>query len=262
MVYTKPCPICKDILIYPYKYLYNRSIRENRHCRSCAAKLVNKPRKIKSFSRRCPSCNGLLEYSVYHTWWWANKHNQVCRMCGHAGKILTEKTKQKISLATQGEKNPMYGHHHTEVVKCFISNNNKGNKSKSGQICDINAKMNMRSAAIKRIKIQGTSRSYNPVACDYMDKITSFSFIHARNSKDEYEFRGYFADGYDKNKNIWFEYDESYHYKKDGILKNKDINRMYEIIQYLGCRFIRYNEHTKLLTEYFHGGIQKTLDNI
>lgn len=260
MAYTKPCPSCGDILTYPEKYLYNRSIRENRKCRSCASKQVNEPRRIKSFTRRCPSCNILLEYSVYHTWWWANKYNQVCRTCGHIGKRLSEKTKQKISLATQKEKNPMYGYHHTEVVKSFISNRNKGNKSKSGQVCDADTKMNMRTAAIKRIKIQGTSRSYNPLACDFMDSMKSYNFIHARNSGDEYRYRGYFADGYDEIKNIWFEYDEPYHFTKDGTLKHKDVNRMIEILTYLGCRFIRYNEREKLLTEHFMDGSQKILD--
>jgi hypothetical protein len=209
--------------------------------------------------RKCSGCDIDLEYSSYHSWWWANRHNQVCRGCAHTGKILTDETKRKISLVVSGKGNPMYGHHHTKKVKQFISLNNKGNRSKSGQICDADTKMNMRKAAIKRIKIQGTSRSYNPVACDFMDAIKKYKFLHARNSSDEYQFRGYFADGYDKNRNIWFEYDEPHHYR-NGLLKKKDFFRMREVIDNLHCRFLRYNEQKKVMIEYFSDENEKPLD--
>ena len=59
------------------------------------------------------------------------------------------------------------------------------------------------------------------------------------------------VDGYDKEKNIVFEYDEKRHYKDvyNNILKDKDINRQNEIIAKLGCRFFRYNETIDLLYE-------------
>lgn len=180
--------------------------------------------------------------------------------CAHTGKKLSDVTKQKISLATCGNKNPMYGHKHTKNVKQFISLNNRGNKSKTGQLCSENVKMNMRNSAIARIKIQGTSRSYNPIACIYMDTlIPKLNLIHAKNSPDEYKFRGYFADGYDVKNNIWFEYDEPHHFKKDGTLKDKDVNRMNEIIKYLSCRFFRYDERNKILAEHFQDGTLKIM---
>lgn len=251
MAYTKQCPDCGNPMEYSAKYLYNRSVRKNSSCRSCSSKRNNDGRRITLFTRRCPQCKTELEYSVYHTWWWANKCNQVCRVCAHTGKPLSTRTKEKISSETIGSKNPMYGRHHTSAVKTFISQNNRGNKSKSGQTCDEDAKMNMRNAAIKRIQIQGTSRSYNPNACIFMDTMKpNYNFVHAANSGDEFQFRGYFADGYDKHKNIWFEYDEPYHYKNNGTLRRKDVARMNEIIRHLGCKFIRYDEAHKLLREY------------
>ena len=59
----------------------------------------------------------------------------------------------------------------------------------------------------------------------------------------------YYPDGYDKEKNIVFEYDESHHYYKDGSLKCKDIKRQIEIIKYINCKFIRYNERDDKLYE-------------
>ena len=44
--------------------------------------------------------------------------------------------------------------------------------------------------------------------------------------------------GYDKENNIWYEWDESRHYK-NGILKEKDLKRQKRIIDLLNCEFIR-----------------------
>jgi len=67
--------------------------------------------------------------------------------------------------------------------------------------------------------------------------------------KGEYEVGGYFLDGYDEERNIAFEYDESYHYKdwKENILRERDIQRQEYIIKKIGCEFYRYNERLKLL---------------
>lgn len=60
----------------------------------------------------------------------------------------------------------------------------------------------------------------------------------------ECEILGYFLDGYDKEKNIVFEYDEPKHYKDvyNNILSDKDIIRQNNIINKLHCQFWRYNE--------------------
>src|SRR5215218_10211914 len=44
------------------------------------------------------------------------------------GKKLSEKTRKKISEALKGENNPMYGKHHNEEVKQFISKLNTKEK--------------------------------------------------------------------------------------------------------------------------------------
>ena len=64
----------------------------------------------------------------------------------------------------------------------------------------------------------------------------------------EQEVCGYFLDGYDKELNIAFEYDEPKHYSDvyNNILCERDLKRQKEIIDYLGCEFYRYNEKMDL----------------
>ena len=85
---------------------------------------------------------------------------------------------------------------------------------------------------------------------DEYGKQNGYNFQHAMNG-GEYHVKGmrYFLDGYDKEKNVVFEYDEKKHYTR-GNLKEKDIRRMNEIKNHLKCKFLRYNEKTKELKEY------------
>lgn len=153
---------------------------------------------------------------------------------------------EKISKIVSGKGNPMYGKRHTEEVKQFISKLNKGNKSKSGQTTSDATRGKMREAAVKRISKYGIhSRNFNPNGCKFMDSIrTEYEFQHALNG-GEFSHAGYFADGYDKSKNVWFEYDEPHHFDFDGNLLKKDIDRMNIIKESLGCKVLRYNEKTK-----------------
>ena len=46
----------------------------------------------------------------------------------HKGQFLTEETKQKLSIALSGDKNPMYGKKHSEETRLKITNANLGRK--------------------------------------------------------------------------------------------------------------------------------------
>lgn len=87
---------------------------------------------------------------------------------------------------------------------------------------------------------------YSKTACEYIDKLNiqnNWNLQHAENG-GEVQIFGYFLDGYDKELNIVFEYDEPYHYidKYNNILCEKDITRQNYIIKKLNCKFYRYNE--------------------
>jgi very-short-patch-repair endonuclease len=53
---------------------------------------------------------------------------------------------------------------------------------------------------------------------------------------------GYFVDGYDKDNNTVYEFDEKHHYLPNGELRECDKNRQKEIEDFLKCKFIRIKE--------------------
>lgn len=116
-------------------------------------------------------------------------------------------------------------------------------------------KMKQRLSTLAYIeKCKGPIRQrYSIVACNYINKLNennNWNLQHAENG-GEVEVCGYFLDGYDKELNIVFEYDEPYHYVdvENNILRQKDIDRQNYIISTIGCKFYRYNEKLKLFYE-------------
>lgn len=252
MEYTRECPICFCGIEYPNASSFNRAVKQNRSCKKCSyTKSANSQRKHTLFERNCPKCDKQLKYSGYHSWWSATKHNRVCVSCSKIGKKMPDGFSKKLSKLMSGRGNPMYGRNHTEKTKGLISVKNKGNKSKTGQIISDVSKLKMRQAVIKRIEKYGTkSRNFNPIACKFIEeygKQNGYNFQHALNG-GEFSVLGYFVDGYDKGKNVVFEYDEPIH-NRPSTRKN-DILRMNEIKNHLKCIFIRYNEKTKELKEF------------
>lgn len=92
---------------------------------------------------------------------------------------------------------------------------------------------------------------YNQKSIQYIDSLNEnkgWNLQHAENG-GEIQVCGYFIDGYDKTRNIVFEYDEPRHYKdiENSILTDKDIERQSIIINELKCDFYRYNEYKDYL---------------
>lgn len=78
-----------------------------------------------------------------------------------------------------------------------------------------------------------------PIIEEYGNKY-GYNFQHAENGGEYYvEGLGYYLDGYDLEKNVAIEIDESHHFNKDGSLKTKDILRQSKIEELLNCKFIR-----------------------
>lgn len=92
---------------------------------------------------------------------------------------------------------------------------------------------------------------YNKKSIQFINDLNLKNNWHLQHAENGGEIRclGYFLDGYDKEKNIVFEYDESRHYIDvyNNILSKKDIERQNNIIDKLHCQFWRYNEKIKLL---------------
>ena len=95
--------------------------------------------------------------------------------------------------------------------------------------------------AVGEIKVR-----YSIKGCKYINELNNkfgWNLQHAENGGEVSMF-GYFFDGYDKERNIVFEYDEPRHYidVENNILCNRDIERQNYIIKQLNCEFYRYNE--------------------
>lgn len=153
-------------------------------------------------------------------------------------------TKNNISIRNQSEQ-----------LKKHWSENDVHNKGKK---MSVEQKEKIRNTVINNIKeLKGSiSPMYSKKACDYIDKLNDkygWKLQHAENG-GEYEFFGYFPDGYDKENNIIFEYDEKQHYQNvwENILKDKDLERQNILIERLNCRFFRYNEELDYFYEVFY----------
>jgi len=107
---------------------------------------------------------------------------------------------------------------------------------------------NMRLAAIKRIErtvYNGgqMSPNYNPNSIPILEaKALEFGITDLQHAENGGEFYikdlGYWVDGYSKEKNIVFEYDEKHH----KYVKEKDAKRQKIIEEHLNCIFIRIME--------------------
>ena len=117
-----------------------------------------------------------------------------------------------------------------------------------GHGCPKCSNKNRRLSTIKRIednKLNGYQLypNYNKNACEIFDKIMIKENIfiqHAMNLGEYYiKELGYWIDGYDKQNNVVYEFDEKHHFNKHGELKEKDKIRQQEIENILKCKFIR-----------------------
>lgn len=67
-----------------------------------------------------------------------------------------------------------------------------------------------------------------------------YNFLHAENGGEFYiKELGYWLDAYDIEQNVVLEVYEKHHYNMDGTIRDRDVLREKEIINLLGCKFIR-----------------------
>ena len=211
---------------------------------------------MKKYTRICPNCQNILEYKTYISWWVSNKHNKVCISCCQKGKPSPHKIDSGDCSRTCSKCNEkIYYKNRTS----FLRAKRNGGPCKSCATRDFNANREWSKYSISKVRDtkarrrieKGTFKTYgniNPKACEFIEQLNTsngWNLKHARNGGEQM-ICGYWLDGYDKEKNIVFEYDESFHYPY-GKLREKDIVRQNRIIDFLNCEFWRYNEKTKQL---------------
>jgi hypothetical protein len=179
-----------------------------------------------------------------------SKESNLKNSNSHKGKMPSLETRKKNSESNLGKipinkgltNKELYGEERAAEIskKISISCKNPSDETRKRKRLSAINRIN------KQIKNGGQIQPrYNFNGCEYFECLMNQTktFIQHAENGGEYELKelGYFADGYDKENNIWYECDESHHYSND-TLKNKDIKIQNEIVEKLGCRFVRIKE--------------------
>jgi hypothetical protein len=240
---ARSCSSCGQNIFYRYDSSFYRARKENRVCIECRNKLYplnqnigkhlsnETKRKISDALKGIPSWNLGIPTSS------DTKRKISIAMMGRAswskGKTFSKEYVKKLQDSHIGQISPMKGRHHTDVARSKI-----------------------RKAILEDLKLKGISHRSNPVACQFINNlniIRNWNLQHAGNG-GEVIIDGYLLDGYDKNKNIVFEYDEPQHHLTSK--KKKDIQRQNDIFKYFDAigksiSFWRYDERYKNLYEVY-----------
>ena len=189
------------------------------------------------YIRKCRSCGKNIKYSCRRSFVLCEKNNTICVKCA------TKESAKYIDRSFQKTK---------EYREMMSNSIKKSEKSKNKFTEELREKL--RNAKLKQIRQLGTKYTYNPNACKFIEsfgKKNGYNFQHALNG-GEIIVSGYSLDGYDKEKNIIFEYDEPKH-NCISVKKNDQIreNRIIEKIK--PKMFIRYNEEYDELYEVISG---------
>ena len=221
--FKRNCPKCNKEIVYSGKSSLNRADKENRLCNSCSL-LGNKhtlnispPNKGKLSDKinKLISCGDI--WKINSDWY------RKCPSCKTSIKCSTyDNAYRRINMLCH---------------KCGLLKN-------VGKIPSIETRNKQRVSAIKRIqKYQLFNKpNFNPKACEFIDKLNKergWNLQHALNGGEVW-LSGFYPDGYDKIRNIVFEYDESWH--NNSSYKSKDLQRQKIILKKINpSLFLRYD---------------------
>jgi hypothetical protein len=227
--FIKKCPKCGNDQFYSCKRSLTLAMKNKTLCNKCRAsfKKITPPNGI--WKR---TCGKEMIYSCRYSFNTGNRTNAVCRNCATSE---SSKHSDKSVFKTKEYRNKQ-----SEMMK-------KARQTDSfGELFKEKCRMNK----LKKIQEQGVAKTYNEEACKFIDKINEmfgYKLQHALNG-GEVNVSGFSLDGYDKEKNVVFEYDEPKHNKKCQIEKDK--YRQQIIIDKLKpVEFLRFNEECGKLVD-------------
>jgi hypothetical protein len=172
-------------------------------------------------------------------------YHDICITCNnksekHIKSISGENSPNfgKESLNKGKKLEEIYEEEKAKELKELFRKNNLGKKLSE------ETKEKMRDSAINRIEIakfndEQLTPNFNRTGCQLIEqygKDNGYTFQHAMNGTER-KIKGYFPDGYDKDRNTIIEIDEPYH--ENPIQKEKDVIRQKNLIEHLKCDFIR-----------------------
>lgn len=235
-----------------------------RNCLNCNAKIGDYGK-----TGLCVSCATSQANKKYKRGFLKKLDNYTDKNNPFYGKHHTEGTKEKQRVAVSGSNNPMFGlkgEEHPAYGRKFSEEQlTKMRKPKSSS-----AKRNIRIGCLRRIGNRIGKQivpNYNIEACKIIDKYgkeNNYNFQHAENG-GEFHIKelGYWVDGYDENKNTVIEFFE----QKHSSSIEKDMNRLSEIKDLLGCDIIILCEDQRLVSDLIGwaergtGGLIKSIEN-
>jgi hypothetical protein len=281
--WTKNCPKCGNEQTYTTKHTLTYSIEKNTVCNMCSARNKKIITPENGWSRNCPKCDVIMKYSCKSSYMSALRKKSLCLKCnGFKRKIVIPKNGWKRICKECGVE-LIYSCKKALVVcekndgLCRSCSQIKWGKTKdysvfrtdeyrekqrthamklvdAGIFNTENFKRKQREIRLKQIEKLGSKTNYNPNACKFMDeygKQHGYNFQHALNG-GEVQVCGYLLDGYDKGKNVIFEYDEPKHNKNHQ--RKKDLKRQNRLIEHLTpTSFIRFNEEYNEMVDVISG---------
>lgn len=249
--WIRKCPKCdKDIIVSSKKY-YEKSLKENRICLSCASKIfhekqghISKEDKRK-IGIKCPQCGKSRPY--YRT----ILNNRLCKSCVAKNNYPNQKSKLIYGISNNRQHgktiNPKIVERNCPKCDRIIKHTSLhyANKNNHRWCKSCACKENIKKNNINFPFIP----SFNPLSCNIIEeygKKNGYNFQHGLNGGEFYiKELGYWLDGYDKEKNIVIECNEPFHYYSNGNMKSKDEKRQNDIINFLKCSFIRIKYNGK-----------------
>lgn len=244
--FYKNCEICNKTIYYKTKKSLSSSIKSNTKCRTCSTN-ISKSKISKILKEKYKNGEIVKKISEIQK----SKISQTLKNKFKSGEIKpnmegahSKESREKMSKSKIGVKQS----HESNIKRSISCRKSRCGFSNKGKKHTDETKLKFRLNMIKRLSetCQNFHPPYNKNGCLFFDKImekTNTFIQHALNG-GEFHIKelGYWVDGYDKENNIVYEWDEERHHYLDGNLTEKDIKRQKDIENFLNCKFIRLRE--------------------
>jgi predicted nucleic acid-binding Zn ribbon protein len=208
--FKRNCPVCGKDVYHKTKNVLVVMIKRNSPCKLCLGKSQRKY-QVESYRRICSECNKEIVYLNRKRYNAAVDKNCLCKSCSISIRgTPSEETKQKISEATVGKNR---GKHPSLQSRKLMVLKQTGHRPYNTPEGIKKQRLSLRKTMAKKfLELGYRSPRVNPKGCRFIDifsKINGYNFQHGANGGEvHFPETGTWVDGYDKERNVVFEYDE------------------------------------------------------